>query len=136
MDVNQYVRSFAVTLQAAWTVVADQLGASNVPPTLAGLLGAVIVGRVDRKGVVNGVTYSVHGRGCRLQLAESGVVDIDLDDGGVPFFDAWRVQRFVSSFGVAALPESSEIESVCQALVLAGELNESAPGRYSIDAVT
>jgi hypothetical protein len=112
MDVNQYVRAFVVTLQAAWSGVADRLRASNVPPTLAGLLGAAVVGHIERKGLVNGVTYSVHGRGCRLQLAESGVVDLDLDDGGVPFFDAWRVQRFVSSLGVAARPAPSEIDSV------------------------
>jgi hypothetical protein len=136
MDVSQYVRAFVVTLQAAWRGLGDELGAANVPSTLAGFLGAVVAGHIDRKGVVNGVAYSVHGRGCRMQLAESGVVDIDLGESGVPFFDAWRVQRFVSSMGIAALPVPSEIESACQALVMAGELRESAPGRYSVDEVT
>src|SRR5439155_11709314 len=109
--------------------------AIGIPATLAGLIEAVHAGHMEREGVIKGIAYKVHGFGCRMELPESGTVDVDLSDRGLPFFDAWRVQRFMASLGIDSQPSSSDIDAACQELVMAGELREASPGEFSIPEV-
>lgn len=53
-----------------------------------------------RSGVLEGLgTFTIHGRGCRFELASGEDADVDRDDDGRADSGSWRVTTFARSIG-------------------------------------
>ena len=129
------VASFIETLVRCRHDLTRYLASLGVEESIQGLLLAVRRREVPREGVANDVTYSIHGIGCRMQLPESGIVDVDLTPEGTEIFDAWRIKRFARSLDRDTELEDDGIDEACRTFVARGILAEVLPMKYSIIGV-
>ncbi|TMR31143.1 DUF6896 domain-containing protein [Actinomadura geliboluensis] len=111
---------------------------------LAGLSGVGSLGelirqvnqhQIARDGSINGVEYSVHGIGCRLWEEGGRGVDVDVLDGDVEVFDAWRIWLFTQNITPAKAWSLDEVEIFLERLVAADVIARVKPGWFSGSAL-
>ncbi|MEV4354211.1 hypothetical protein [Nonomuraea sp. NPDC049625] len=116
-------RLFMQRLKELTEGVAQGMSAKTGGGSLAALLRAVVEGKANRKWQLsNGISYSVHGIGCRIKGVDGAVIDIDVDPvHGYSIFDAQRVLWFAQSIRAGSVTRDV-MESQLDELVEAGIL--------------
>lgn len=100
--------------------------------TLSDVIPLVRRGNMDRRGVSrDGVSYAIHGIGCRMVDRAGREVDVDFLQGGSEVFDDWRVIRFAESLGDGIVISRENVLSACRELVSDGILEEVRVGWFS-----
>jgi hypothetical protein len=82
--------------------------------------------------LANGIEYSVHGNGCLFVSVDGHEVDVDFLANGTPVFDAWRIERFSLSRGVAPVSTAEELTRECHLMVSSGTLEEVSKGWFAV----
>ncbi|MFF3733643.1 DUF6896 domain-containing protein [Streptomyces sp. NPDC002476] len=127
VEVAEYVKALARVQSEVLQNLPD-LGSS-----LASILRRVRAGQLPKDGeLANGIEYSVHGNGCLFVSVDGHEVDVDFLANGTPVFDAWRIERFSLSRGVAPVSTAEELTRECRLMVSSGTLEEASGGWFAV----
>lgn len=131
--VNASAREYVLEFVSALASVKQSMVASYPGlRTLSDMIPLVRRGGMDRRGASHeGVSYAIHGFGCRMVDEEGREVDIDFLPDGSEVFDDWRVIRFVASLDDGIVISREDVLSSCRELVRDGILGEVRAGWFS-----
>ncbi|WP_316776981.1 FG-GAP and VCBS repeat-containing protein [Streptomyces sasae] len=101
--------------------------------SLATVLAGGRSGELARAGRTSeGVSYTVHGRGCRMTGPDGAEVDTDLLPDGCEAFDLWRLEAFARSRGSVSEPIGADLLISARELVNRGVLHEPRDGWFCL----
>jgi hypothetical protein len=128
---GDYVVQFIGEARALLATVGADLGTAP-EDAIPSLLGGAHSGEMPYRGrTTSGVSYHVHGAGCRFVLPNRSEVDLDIIvRDGRPGFDAWRVQQWANSVSRGALTKD-EVANEASELVRAGVLYSVRDGWWT-----
>jgi hypothetical protein len=119
MTAEELVAEFErLTAQCLDALLQDYSGLTRgIRPTLQLIPRAE--GPPVRVGELEGLgEFRLHGLGCRFELFDGRVVDIDWDFDGRAIFDSWRVLRFARSLGDEATTQQDIRHALDQSPIL------------------
>ncbi|MFI2349363.1 DUF6896 domain-containing protein [Streptomyces sp. NPDC019443] len=130
--VNGSAREYVLEFVSALASVKQSMVASYPElRTLSDVIPLVRRGDMDRRGASReGVSYAIHGFGCRMVDREGREVDVDFLPDGSEVFDDWRVIRFAESLDDGIAISRENVLSSCRELVRDGILEEVRAGWF------